>query len=219
MQLDYALHFGHHPWRLLEPVLSYPMIIRAIDKAYRLWFLVLFLSCLWMGWSRNRRLRLCFFVSTLLVWSVLGSGFGTIFSSAGPCYYSHVLPSAENPYAPLMSRLEDIHKSEWLLAVSSQYTLWEAKICDRWSPFGGISAMPSIHLAMATVFALLAFNVRKWLGWFFVGYVALIQAGSVIPGWHYAVDGYAGIILAILIWFGVDWMLERRAPASLDSKA
>ena len=74
--------------------------------------------------------------------------------------------------------------------------------------------MPSVHLAMATIFALLAFNVRKWLGWIFVGYAALIQVGSVILGWHYGVDGYAGILLAILIWFTVARVLKRRVHAA-----
>lgn len=27
MQLDYVLHFGHHPWQLLESLLSYPGLI------------------------------------------------------------------------------------------------------------------------------------------------------------------------------------------------
>ena len=69
--------------------------------------------------------------------------------------------------------------------------------------------MPSIHLAMAMLFVLLAFEVRKWLGWLFVGYAVIMQIGSVILGWHYAVDGYAGIILAYLIWYIVKRCVNR----------
>lgn len=211
MRLDYVLHFGHHPWKLLEPILSYPYMLRATDLLYALWFVFLFLSCLWMAWSKNRRLRLCFFVSTLLVWIFLGSCLAAIFSSAGPCYYSRVLPSAQNPFAPLISKLDEIHHAGMLYSVTNQFFLWEAKLYDTWLPFGGISAMPSIHLAMATIFALLAFNVRKWLGWIFVGYGVLIQIGSVILGWHYAVDGYVGILLTLLIWFTVARFVKRPA--------
>jgi hypothetical protein len=211
MRLDYILHFHHHPWRLLQSVLAYPAIIRAIDLLYALWFVFLFLSCLWMAWSKNRRLRLLFFVSTLLVWILLGSCLATIFSSAGPCYYSKVLPSGENPFAPLMSRLDEIHKADSLFALTNQFSLWEAKLYDTWLPFGGISAMPSIHLAMATIFSLLAFNVRKRLGWIFVAYAVLIQVGSIILGWHYAVDGYVGVLLTILIWFAVARFVKRSA--------
>jgi len=134
---DYVLHGGHHPWMLLQPILSHPGILRIIDYAYMLWFLFLFLFCLYMAWSRRRRLRLCFFISTLFVWILLGSGLGTVFSSAGPCYYSRVNPSGENPFAPLMTRLEEIHRVKPLRAVSNQIGLWQAKEDNIWLPFGG----------------------------------------------------------------------------------
>lgn len=200
MRLDYVLHFGHHPWRLLEPILSHEKILRAIDILYMMWFLFLFLFCLWMAWTRRRRLRTHFFMSTMLVWSLLGSGLGTIFSSAGPCYYSKVTSTSENPFASLFSRLSEMHHHSFLWAMKNQFAIWQAKEDNIWLPFGGISAMPSIHLAMATIFVMLAFNVHKSLGIVSIGYLVLMQVGSVILGWHYAVDGYIGIILAFLIW-------------------
>jgi hypothetical protein len=215
MRLDYILHFGHHPWRLLEPLLSFPMIVRAIDFVYTTWFYALFLSCLWMAWTPRRHLRLCYLISTLLVWILIGSVLATILSSAGPCFYSHVASASDNPFAPLMLRLSEISESgkgNYLDAIFNQAGLWEGKITATWGAFAGISAMPSIHLAMATLFVFLAFEVRKWLGWVFVGYAAIILIGSVILGWHYAVDGYTGIILASLIWHGVKHIVYRTAP-------
>ncbi len=203
MKLDYALHLGHHPWELFEWLLAYPWAVRAIDFLYVLWFLLLAASCLWAAWSSRRRLRRRFLISTLLVWSVLGSGLGTVFSSAGPCYYSRVVPSGDSPYEPLMARLAEVHKQNSLYAVANQEGLWEAYRQERWMPFGGISAMPSIHLAMAMLFAFLAFKVRKWLGILAIGYLIIIQTGAVVLGWHYAVDGYAGMILAGVIWRAV----------------
>ena len=164
-----------------------------------------------MAWSRRRRLRLCFFISVLLIWTLLGSGLSTLFSSAGPCYYAFAVPGADNPYAPLMTKLNDIDKSFPLNAVDNQAALWEAARQNIWLRFGGISAMPSIHLAIATVYALLAFNVRRWLGVVFCGNLILTQVGSVILGWHYAVDGYAGILLALLIWLTVARLVKRAA--------
>jgi hypothetical protein len=215
MRLDYILHFGHHPWRLLEPILFSPMTVRAVDFVYTTWFYVLFLSCLWMAWTPRRHLRLCYLISTLLVWILIGSVLATILSSAGPCFYSRVVSASDNPFAPLMRRLSEISvsgKGDYLDAIFNQAGLWEGKITATWGAFAGISAMPSIHLAMATLFAFLAFEVRKWLGWIFVGYAAIILIGSIILGWHYAVDGYAGIILASLIWHGVKRLVYRTAP-------
>jgi membrane-associated phospholipid phosphatase len=56
---------------------------------------------------------------------------------------------------------------------------------------------------MAALFACLAFEVRRWFGWVCVAYAAILQIGSIILGWHYAVDGYAGLILACAIWLTV----------------
>lgn len=218
MRLDYIFHFGHHPWRLLEPMLSSPMLIRAIDILYSSWFYLLFLSCLWMAWTPRRSLRLCYLVSTLLVWILIGSFLASIFSSAGPCFYSHVVSTNNDPYAPLMRRLSEIseltirNNGRHLHATFNQAGLWEGMITGTWGPFGGISAMPSIHLAMATLYAWLAFEIRKWLGWISIAYVVLILIGSIILGWHYAIDGYAGIILASLIWLGIKRLVYRTVP-------
>ena len=217
MRLDYLLHFGHHPWRLLEPILDFPLILRAIDLLYVLWFIFLVVSCLWMAWTKRRQLRLCFLVSTLLVWSLLGSGLGTIFSSAGPCYYSKVTRANDNPFDPLMTRLMEIHQSNSLWAINNQEALWTSSQEDGWLPFGGISAMPSIHLAMAMLFVLLAFEMHKWLGVLFTGYAVIMQIGSVILGWHYAVDGYAGIILASLVWYAVRRTVKLKVLSEKDN--
>ena len=40
-----------------------------------------------------------------------------------------------------------------------------------------------------------------------------IQVGSVHLGWHYAVDGYASMILTVLLWWGIGKLL------GLDAKA
>jgi hypothetical protein len=209
MQLDYVLHFGCHPWRLLEFLLSFPVLIRFIDLLYLAWFLLLITFCLWMAWTERRQLRLHFFMATVLVWGLLGSFLGTFFSSAGPCYYSNVVPAGQNPYIGLMSELTEIHQSTFLWALHNQFGLWEAKLYDTWLPFGGISAMPSIHLAMAVIFAFVAFNVNSRLGVLFIGYVCIIQIGSVILGWHYAIDGYIGIILAAVIWKVIGLIIKR----------
>jgi hypothetical protein len=177
-----------------------------------LWFLVLIFFCLWMAWSSRRRLRVQFFISCLLVWIVLGSVMGTIFSSAGPCYYEKVIASGvtENPYQPMLSKLATYHESQPLWAVSNQIGLWNAKVTDRWLPFGGISAMPSIHVAMAVLFALTAWRVSKLLGLLFVFYASIVQIGAVVLAWHYAIDGYFSIVAAILIWTVVGRLIDNR---------
>ena len=40
------------------------------------------------------------------------------------------------------------------------------------------------------------------LFWLMVVYCLAIQVGSVLLGWHYAIDGYFGALLALGIYFG-----------------
>jgi membrane-associated phospholipid phosphatase len=108
-----------------------------------------------------------------------------------------------------MQTLNELHQFKPLWAVDNQLGLWDAKISNLWLPFGGISAMPSIHVAMATVFALVAWKTNVAFGILFVAYVVAIQIGSVILGWHYAVDGYVSMILTLALWKIVDRGIER----------
>jgi membrane-associated phospholipid phosphatase len=219
MQLDHLLHLQHHAWQCINILLNYPWLIRIIDRSYMAWFVFLFAACLWMAWTKRRHLRRCFLISALLTWILLGSGLATVFSSVGPCFYSRVVKEADNPFAPLMTRLSQIHRTTPLWAVENQEALWEAYEGGQWLPFGGISAMPSIHLAIATLYALLAFNIRRWLGYIFWSYLLLMQIGSVILGWHYAVDGYTGTALALAIWCFVKKICSRLDQQSNSATA
>ncbi len=63
--------------------------------------------------------------------------------------------------------------------------------------FGSVAAFPSLHLAVVTVFAAASrWTSRPW----FVGNVVVVLVmliGSVVTGYHYLVDGWAGILLGL----------------------
>jgi len=200
MKLDYMLHFGHHPWKIFSFLLTHKGIIRLIDFLYMLWFPTLFLSCMWMGWSSRRQLRFQFFTCACLTWILLGTLLAAFLSSAGPCYYSVVTDSHLNPYEPLMTQLMKIHESVPLFAVRNQVGLWEAYQKHIWLPFGGISAMPSLHVAIAVLIAIVGWRANVWAGILLTIYAAVIQIGSIILAWHYAIDGYMSTLLIILLW-------------------
>ena len=89
----------------------------------------------------------------------------------------------------------------------------------------GISAFPSMHNASAMLFALALSKCSRGLGYVFFAYVVVIFLGSVHLGWHYAIDGYAGIIIGYLGWVAAGpiarWFTQlettRRFNASLAS--
>jgi membrane-associated phospholipid phosphatase len=71
--------------------------------------------------------------------------------------------------------------------------------------------MPSQHVGIAWLMALYAFQFKRWLGILMTVFTLAIMVGSVILGWHYAVDGYLGVIVVSFIWLGSGFVLRRKA--------
>ena len=65
----------------------------------------------------------------------------------------------------------------------------------------GISAMPSMHTAAALLFALAGWHLNRKLGIALFIFTGMILLGSVHLAWHYAIDGYAGIAIALIAWW------------------
>jgi membrane-associated phospholipid phosphatase len=60
--------------------------------------------------------------------------------------------------------------------------------------------MPSLHVTIATLMALLAWRYNRTAGIAFTVFTVIILIGSVMLGWHYSADGLAGIALAFVFW-------------------
>lgn len=210
MELDRALHFGWHPWELLQPLLGFPVVTSIISYLYNLWLPLMYLILCWQIFSlKQPRLRLQYLLCFVLAWSLLGNLLAVIFSSAGPCYYSQVV-AGPDPYAPLMDYLHSAAELAPNWSLEAQAYLWENYQTTGVAVGGGISAMPSLHLAIATLQALLGWQLSRRLGWLLSAYTGVILIGSVHLGWHYAVDGYLSILLTLLLWKIVGLLLPRQ---------
>ena len=127
-----------------------------------------------------------------------------LFSSAGPVYYGRVVGD-NSVYAPLMDSLYAFNEefSEgWfkIFSLNTQETLWENYLKQDVNIGSGISAMPSMHLSIATLLYLSARQLNSAFGYLMLTFLIIILIGSVHLGWHYAIDGYAGILLTCLVW-------------------
>ncbi len=212
MELDRALHFGRHPWELLQPVLGYSPVTSVISYLYNLWLPLMYLIFCWQIFSlRDLRLRQQYLLSFLLAWALLGNGLALLLSSAGPCFYGPVVDGPD-PYAPLMDYLRTADASFTNWSLEAQSYLWENYRSTGIAVGGGISAMPSLHLAVATLQALLGWRISRRLGWLLTGYAIVILLGSIHLGWHYAIDGYLSIALMLVIWKLVGRGLKRGRP-------
>lgn len=207
-KFETIIHGGFQAWQLLQPILGNHFLTSGLNVFYNLWLFVMFEVLYWQIFSLcDLRLRMQFFLSYLLAWILLGTIAATIFSSAGPCYYDRVV-KGDNIYQPLMEYLNEAKKSSFVWALDTQDMLWKAYKENKIELGSGISAMPSMHVSMALLFALLGWRKNRLFGIMFSVYVAIIMVGSVHLGWHYAIDGYAAILGTLLIWRFVGWFLN-----------
>lgn len=210
---DRVLHGGIDPWRLLQPLFGRPILTAALNTVYHAWFFVMFYVVFWQAFSLSRpRLRMQFLLSYLLVWIVGGTLAATLLSSAGPVYY-HLVVGSEGGFEDLLAYLNAANEQVPVLALEVQDTLWR-RYSEGASAMGsGISAMPSLHVAMAFLFALVTWRVNRYLGACFYAFTALILLGSVHLAWHYAIDGYLALALTWVVWHLVGRALNREGPA------
>jgi hypothetical protein len=197
---------------MLHPLLGHPAVTRTVDVLYILWLPLNAAVLIWQGWSRGSE-RSRFFLSYVLVYILLGTAAAIVLPAAGPCYYQSVT-GEQSPYAPLMAYLTGLDAEQPLIALRVQRTLWENYITGGNMPFVGISAMPSVHVAVAVLFVLLGRRTSPWLGLAFAVHAAVVLVGSVHLGWHYAVDGYVSIVATLAIWWAVGALLSRNARSS-----
>lgn len=198
-RLDRVLHLGTDPWQLVHPWLARPMVTYGLDALYYTW-LPLFMAVLaWQAWSGSRDLRRRFFVSAVFVWIGLGNVAATLLSSAGPAFYGFLV-GGPDPFAPLFAYLAGVGGPDTLLTLRGQEVLWTLHTAGEANPYSGISAMPSVHIGMTTLYTLMGWERARWLGIGFGLYGLAMLIATVHLGWHYAVDGYVSILAVWLFW-------------------
>lgn len=209
MRWDQVVHLGWHPWQLFEPVFHYPIVTFAINVVYNVWFFVMLSVLFWQIFSlQNPFLRMRFLWVFFASWIIGGNLLATLFSSAGPCYYD-VFGTGENPYVTLLEYLRLADESFPIWALTTQTALLDAHTNNTMGIGVGISAMPSMHVATATLFALVGMQTNRVLGVILVIFAVLIYLGSIHLAWHYAVDGIAGVLLTLALWWAAGHILAR----------
>lgn len=215
--LDRTLH-GGPPWALLQPLLGHPAVTKAISLVYTFWFVLLFGA--WIVWSlTDHPQRMRFLLSFALCWIVLGTLAATAFSSAGPVFYAEVTGDRDG-FADLMRYLHEVDRQLPLPSLAIRDQLWRAYIGNTDEIATGISAMPSLHVAIVTLCAISGWYISRLVGTLMTLFALVIFVGSVHLGWHYAVDGYASVLATAAIWLIVGRLLRwRHARAPRESEA
>ena len=207
-KFDAMIHGGYQVWQLCQPIFGHHLLTSVLNFFYNLWLFVMFGVLYWQTFSlRDLRLRMQFFLTYTISWVLLGTIAAVIFSSAGPCYYDRVV-EGNNIYKPLMEYLNVAKKSSPVWALDTQEMLWRNYKDSKIDLGSGISAMPSMHMSMVFLFALVGWQSNRPFRIIFSSYVIIIMIGSVHLGWHYAIDGYVAILGTLLIWHCVGWFIN-----------
>ena len=193
--LDAFLHFGHDPWEVLH-LFSDSVSVWFAEAVYvRSWFTIAFgFPLLLAATDADHERRNRFLVLNGLAWVGLGNLLAVATMSSGPIYYDFV--TGEERFAALQQALSAAGLADSMIGRGQVY-LWEGYSNFSSALGSGISAFPSVHVAMATVFALYIAERWKLMRPVAFAYVAAIQFLSVYLGWHYAVDGYASIMIIL----------------------
>ena len=203
--LDQTLFFGLAPTVLFLDLFSGTGLLRVVDWTYANIFYASTVVALGYFFSEpSRRVRIAFANGNAAMW-LIGAWLYMLVPSLGPAYrfpdlwmpHEHALRTTQQLQAVLMRNYHNV-----LRVASGQSPRDAIRIVF------GIAAFPSLHVAFQTyVFLWLR---RLWTSGevLFGIFVLTIFLGSMITGWHYFIDGIAGIALA---WacYALTWRASR----------
>lgn len=188
LAIDVAMHGGVNLMRWL--VENFPWLESFMDISYFSWYYTKAIFVAVFVFVSNRALHHWYFRSFCLVW-MLGGACAVLVPSLGPIYihpewFSHLdMPIARGLQTQLMLHYQAVVRDPGFPSVFA---------------YEGIAAFPSLHVAIVALNMFFAFQLSRLIAALCFVYLVIIQCGSVYLGWHYAIDGYFGVILAYVLF-------------------
>jgi hypothetical protein len=206
-ELDRLLFFGAYPVLFVLDLFGGPRFLRLMDWSYaNVFYASSTIAFTWLLSAPSRRVRVAFANGNAVLW-IAGAWLYLLIPSLGPAYrfpeiwfaLSESLPRTQALQALLMRNYQNV-----LRAAAGEPVTAPIQIAF------GIGAFPSLHVAFQTY--VFFWTRRLWRAGevLFAIFALVILLGSMMTGWHYLVDGLAGVLMAWLC-YRIPW---RRA--SLD---
>ena len=191
--------FGTDAWRVLQPVLGFPLVTSALSFAYHAWVVLLYGSGIFFCFFvQDRELRAQYFVARFLIWIVMGMIMASGFASVGPCFVAPITGNHHYDEQMAYLRMANTHYPVLVLPVQDQLLAWFREGDQNLG--AGISAMPSLHVGMTALTMLAARRISRVAGACLFLYLLVILVGSVHLGYHYAIDGFVAIAATLALW-------------------
>ncbi|MFU7528029.1 phosphatase PAP2 family protein [Qipengyuania sp. ASV99] len=199
IEWDRALFFGQDAWQVLHPIIGYPIVTAFLALLYQLWFLLLYPGVMFFAFARiDSRVRRQFFLTYVLSWTLVGGAMATLLASVGPCFVGPML--GNTTFDAQMAYLYAANEQVPIMVLPVQEMLldWYGKAENGLG--SGITAMPSMHCAIAFLYWIAVRRVSAKWGAFFAVFFFITWISSVHLAYHYAVDGLVSLIAVAAIW-------------------
>ncbi len=208
-RIDNLLHFGFSPSIVLTEAVR-GTLLGGIDLWYGLWLPTVSLTIAFFCAHSRDRVRRAFVLSCVLIW-VLGAWLYVALPALGPIY---VFTDIWRDILPNMPSNAGAQQLLWENYQTIQRGIQDGQLY-RFNPTRGVAAMPSLHVGVHWMFMLWFHRHVRPLFIPAAAATFLTFLGSIITGWHYAIDGYVGIALGTLA-FWVAIRLERSKTQRQD---
>jgi hypothetical protein len=200
--IDSAIHYGQDPWRILHRFDS-GILTAIVDWNYdHGWFVLCYVALFAVAVvPEAARIRTRYMLTYVATWIIVGNVLAGLFPAAGPAFYGHVTGDSDR-FAPLLASLSE-NGGTTTVSMAFQDYLWSLYSNGQPGFGSGISAFPSMHVALITMNALFAWEWKRRLGLVAFAYVGFVALSSVYLGWHYAIDGYAAIVITVVVYAAI----------------
>jgi len=199
VQWDRAIFFGYDAWEILQPVIGYPVITAFLALLYQLWFLLLYPGVMYFAFAKiDHDVRRQFFLTYVLSWTLIGGLMATLLASVGPCFVGPIL--GDPLFDDQMAYLNAANKQIPVMTLQVQEMLLEWFAEAENGLGSGITAMPSMHCAIAFLYWIAMRRISSRAGVFFAVFFFITWISSVHLAYHYAVDGLVSLIAVAAIW-------------------
>jgi hypothetical protein len=190
--------FGTDPWRIADHLFGWALV--PVDGLYALWLpvelLVLFSVILLPSSPRKSRAL----IAHTLAWFLLGVVAAVLCASVGPIFYDRLLGGEQFAGLSASSRA-----GAWMVRGEAD-SMWASFASGRPGLVAGISAMPSLHVAISFWIWLTARSLAPRVASFALAYAIFMWVASVQLGWHYVSDGLAGLLGMLAVWWLAKWV-------------